>query len=103
MNEQTLQGICEQVEREYQMGGLSVGLYGDFAKEVAKRAVSEATTEALGFALRFGGFESADNKAWVIDQMCRALLGDAYEQFVANAKAGEEGPETYSWDTGIAP
>jgi hypothetical protein len=53
--------------------------------------------------LRFGGFESADNKAWVIDQMCRALLGDAYEQFVANARAGEEGAETYSWDTGIAP
>lgn len=103
MNEERLQGICEQVEREYQMGGLSDGIYGDFAKEVAKRAVREASSEALGFALRFGGFESADNKAWVIDQMSRALLGDAYGQFVANARAGAEGPETYSWDTGIAP
>ena len=51
---------------------------------------------------------------WVIDQMVRALTGcpvnaegqgesPAYQTLVAAAKAGEDGPETYSWDTGIAP
>lgn len=38
-----LQKICEDVEREYQMGGLSSGMYADFAKEVAKRAIKQAT------------------------------------------------------------
>lgn len=32
-----LQKICDDVQREWQMGGLSDGLYGDYAKEVAKR------------------------------------------------------------------
>lgn len=37
-----LQAICDEVEREYGMGGLSDGLYGDFAKEVAKRYAARA-------------------------------------------------------------
>jgi len=40
-----LQKICDDVEREWQMGGLSDGLYGDYAKEVARRAV-DAEREA---------------------------------------------------------
>lgn len=32
-----LQAICDDVEREYEMGGLSRGLYGDYAKDVALR------------------------------------------------------------------
>jgi predicted GTPase len=32
-----LQKICEDVEREYQAGGLSSGIYGDYAKDVALR------------------------------------------------------------------
>ena len=38
-----LQKICEEVEREFGMGGLSDGIYSDFAKEVAKRAIKQAT------------------------------------------------------------
>ena len=32
-------------------------------------------------------------------------LGESVEylKFVAEAKVGEDGPETYSWDEGIAP
>ena len=36
-----LQKICDDVQREWQMGGLSDGLYGDYAKEVARRAAEE--------------------------------------------------------------
>lgn len=62
-----------------------------------------AAKGALEIALRYGGIDGAHHKAWVIDQMVRALTGDEYEQFVADAKAGEDGPETYEWDEGIAP
>ena len=58
---------------------------------------------ALDIAKTYGGFDGAHHKAWAIDQMCRALLGDEYDAFVASAKAGEEGPETYEWDVGLAP
>jgi len=34
-----LQGICEEVERSYDMGGLSDGLYADYAKDVARIAI----------------------------------------------------------------
>lgn len=63
----------------------------------------ERIEKALEFAMRFGGIDGSHHKTWVIDQMCRALLGDGYEAFVQNAKAGEDGPETYDWDVGVAP
>lgn len=59
--------------------------------------------EAINMAVRYGGIDGAHHKAWVIDQMVRILAGDNYEKIVAEAKAGEDGPDTYDWDEGIAP
>jgi hypothetical protein len=61
--------------------------------------------KALELARRYGGIDGDHHKNWVIDQMVRTLINneDDYELFVAQSKAGEKGPETYSWDEGIAP
>ena len=58
---------------------------------------------ALEVAQKYGGIDGDHHKAWVIDQMVRALTGDGYDQFVADTCAGEEGPDTYFWGEGIAP
>jgi hypothetical protein len=58
---------------------------------------------ALKIARQYGGNDGAHHKTWVIDQMVRALTGKRYKKFVTQAKAGEDGPETYGWDEGIAP
>ena len=82
---------------------------------------------ALAIAVRYGGVDGDHHKAWVIDQMVRELtncprimghgvdvngvayeypdLGesDEYKALVAGAKDGEDGPETYEWNEGIAP
>lgn len=60
-------------------------------------------TAALHCAVKHGDTDGAHHKAWVIDQMVRHLAGDDYEQIVAEARAGEDGPETYDWDCGIPP
>jgi hypothetical protein len=70
--------------------------------------VSEAIDrieKAIEVAVRFGGFDGAHHKAWVIDQMVRELCVDekAYEKLVTESKSGEDGPESYTWDVGIAP
>ena len=59
--------------------------------------------DALAIAESFSSNYGVSAKAWVIDQMCRALLGDKYEEFVAVAKNGPDGPDTYYWDEGVAP
>ncbi len=59
--------------------------------------------DTIDLAVRYGGIDGGHHKAWVIDQMVRALAGDDYDKIVAEAKAGEDGPETYDWDVGIAP
>lgn len=59
--------------------------------------------EALDIAMRYGQTDGAHHKAWVIDQMVRALLGERYGAWVAYAKGGRDGPDTYPWDEGIAP
>lgn len=67
---------------------------------------------ALDIARRYGGIDGAHHKDWVIDQMVRALCGCEgeplkenfeYLDFVSEACDGEDGPNTYDWDEGIAP
>jgi hypothetical protein len=33
----------------------------------------------------------------------RAVLAEDYDAWIAEYRDGEDGPETYSWDAGIAP
>jgi len=87
----------------------------------------ERIEKAIDFAVRYGGIDGGHHKMWVIDQMVRALTGcpmvtktakdvhgndytyedqgesPEYMALVAEACDGEDGPETYSWDVGIAP
>jgi 3-methyladenine DNA glycosylase AlkC len=63
----------------------------------------QRTLVALDVAGQFGVIDGAHHKQWVIDQMVRALAGDGYAQWVADFCDGEDGPETYTWDEGIAP
>jgi len=75
--------------------------------------------KALGFAVQYNGIDGAHHKSWVIDQIVRILTGcptirqegtddvlgksKKYKELVRKAKEGENGPETYDWDIGIAP
>lgn len=83
--------------------------------------------KALAYANELGGVDGGHHKAFAIDQMVRALTGcpmvwktavdcngeayqyetqgesEEYKMFVAAATAGEDGPNTYEWDSGIAP
>jgi hypothetical protein len=64
---------------------------------------TERCDAALEIALQYGQIDGAHHKAWVIDQMCRALLGTEYDQWVEQGRMGTDGPETYDWDVGIPP
>jgi len=63
----------------------------------------EAIGAALAIAEEDGQTDGAHHKAWVIDQMVRALTGVDYEHWRAAYESGEDGPYTYEWDEGIAP
>jgi hypothetical protein len=63
----------------------------------------ERIEKAIELAVRFGGIDGDHHKAWVIDQMVRTLAGADYSRVVAEACAGEDGPATYTWKTGIPP
>jgi hypothetical protein len=71
------------------------------------RQTGETDAERIELALElisdYGQEDGAHHKAWVIDQVVRALTGDGYDAWITSYRAGEDGPETYSWDTGIAP
>ena len=59
-------------------------------------------TKALEFA-EMGQIDGAHHKDWVIDQIVRALTGVEYDGWVKEFCAGADGPETYSWEEGVAP
>jgi hypothetical protein len=76
------------------------------ALEIIRAALAQSDDgkqAALEVAQRHGGTDGDHHKAWVIDQMVRALTGDGYDQFVTDTCAGEEGPDSYFWGVGIAP
>lgn len=74
---------------------------------IFQRQEAENHTEAVQLALELieadGQSEGAHHKAWVIDQVVRILTGDRYDAWVKEYRDGEDGPETYSWEEGIAP
>lgn len=67
---------------------------------------------ALQIAYECGNVDGAHHKQWAIDQMVRALCGqrpgyvdptDEYVSWVREFRDGEDGPDTFEWDEGIAP
>ena len=58
---------------------------------------------AVELIFDYGGIDGGHHKMWVLDQVARTLLGDDYDETVRLACDGNEGPNTYDWDTGIAP
>lgn len=83
---------------------------------------------ALFFIGKYGGIDGAHHKDWVLDQVARILNGaeigiktamwdngleedrvhvkepsEKYHNWVDKLKSGEDGPDTYSYEVGIAP
>lgn len=95
--------------------------------ELPANTPQERIQKALAIAVAYGGIDGAHHKDWTIDQMVRALTGcplvtrtetpprgpsyeykaqgdsPEYVKLVADACNGEDGPDSYSWSTGIAP
>ena len=72
--------------------------------------LQDRIAKAIDLAVRHGGHDGAHHKTWVIDQMVRALTdcpaggeSDEYRTLVTEARDGEDGPDTYDWDVGVAP
>lgn len=59
--------------------------------------------KALNIAFDYGQTDGEHHKAWVIDQMVRALTGRKYEKQINNYIYDEETGENYIWNKGIAP
>ena len=63
---------------------------------------AEKIEKSLMLIEEWGGIDGCHHKQWLLDQLVR-VLSDNYEKWVEAWENGEDGPQTYSWDTGIAP
>ncbi len=61
--------------------------------------------DALDLITSYGGIDGGHHKQWVLDQIVQKLTGNkrGYRAWVKQFERGEDGPQTYSWDEGIAP
>lgn len=57
VEDENIQKICDEVEEEYEMGGLSTGLYGSYAIDVAKRYALQARQDLYEELKAMGVFE----------------------------------------------
>ena len=65
--------------------------------------MTEKERKAIEFIFEWGGIDGGHHKQWTLDQVARILAGEDYERFVDSFKNGDDGPDTYEWDEGIAP
>ena len=78
--------------------------YGCVVKDIVTiRPYKECINNAIAIALQSGQTDGEHHKLYVIDQMLRYLAGDNYEELIKNYCNGEDGPNTYSWETGTCP
>lgn len=59
--------------------------------------------ESLDLIRQYGGIDGGHHKQWVLDQVVRVLAAKGYAKWVRETCAGEDGPDTYEWDIGVAP
>lgn len=82
--------------------------------------------KALELARAFGSIDGGHHKMWLIDQMVRVLTNcpviiitesyegkeytfetfgesEEYVNWIKEHNSGDDGPNTYNWDVGIAP
>ena len=65
--------------------------------------LEERVEKSLEIIRNWGGIDGSHHKDWVLDQVVRTLTGEGYEEWVKETKRGEDGPDTYGYDEGIAP
>lgn len=85
--------------------GDRTGRYQAYAvsPELVPESLEDRVELAVQVLVETGQEDGDHHKMWTIDQALRILLGDRYGQAITDYCAGEDGPETYSWDVGIAP
>lgn len=103
---------------------------GETPVDVAQTEYANYTPKdwALFWIMRYGGIDGSHHKDWVLDHVVRLLNGTKviiklakwddgteeyrftldeptleYHEWVRNAMAGEDGPNTYGYEVGIAP
>ena len=73
----------------------------------AKKKVTSTQRQinkALKVAFRFGQTDGDHHKAWVIDQMVKALTSKDYKAWVKKYEGDPKDEDNhYSWDKGTAP
>ncbi len=60
--------------------------------------------KALEVIYNLGQVDGSHHKTWVLDQVVRHLMGDDYEDWVAEYEGDpDDYANYYSWDEGICP
>ncbi len=75
----------------------------ELTKEEILQGIIKQVNDALDLIEQYGMHDGAHHKTWVIDQVVRILTLETYPMWVLEYCDGEDGPETYDWDEGIAP
>lgn len=63
----------------------------------------ERIVKALDLIDQYASIDGDHHKQWLLARLVWILTGDRYNEWVRAYEDGEDGPNTYEWDEGIAP
>ena len=65
--------------------------------------MEKTTRHVLDLIEEWGGIGGSHHKQWLLNEIVKIITKDGYQKWVEKYEDGEDGPNTYEWDPGIAP
>ena len=75
----------------------------ELIKTVQRKDTQKDIEDIMSLISDYGQIGGDHHKAWVLDQIVHIIMKDKYDEFVKYYCEGEDGPDTYGYDAGVAP
>lgn len=64
---------------------------------------SDVGEENFSLIFKYGRVDGEHHKQWLLNKIDKTIAEEKYNEWVSDYNSGEDGPNTYEWDEGIAP
>ncbi len=67
--------------------------------------MNDPIQDILEMIFEYGGIDGEHHKQWLLNEIVKkaTISKIHYEEWVKYFNQGEDGPETYEWEVGVAP
>lgn len=94
----------QQKRQRRQQGEREIHTLFDVVEDIrSEQEARQRIMKAIEVCFAYSQVDGDHHKAWVLDEIMRALAGEHYGRVVELHNVGEDGPDSYTWNCGFPP